>query len=117
MYLSGVGDIYMHINLSINSIRRKLCGAARQSSTYIVLIHWIRFDKIALSDGSAQKIMMWCYTTARPGYNIAEQHEGITAAQYIMFNCSLMHDDPIFFIRKIIKIEILKILKILQIST
>ena len=37
--------------------------------------------------------MMWCYTTARPGYNIAEQHEGITAAQYIMSNCSLMHYD------------------------
>ena len=52
VYLSDVGDIYMHINQSILS-KESLCGA-RQSSTYIVLIHWIRFDKIALSDGYAQ---------------------------------------------------------------
>ena len=52
VYLSDVGDIYMHINQSFIS-KESLCGA-RQSSTYIVLIHWIRFDKIALSDGYVQ---------------------------------------------------------------
>ena len=50
----SVGDIHMDINQSLIS-KESLWGArGRQSATYIVLIHWIRFDKIGLSDGSAQ---------------------------------------------------------------